>query len=98
MTLERAVAAARSGASVEEHLADLRIAVATASGGQEHDQADEGGSRASGPTAVGGAPVYLPGSYVCPRGACTRAEYRTTESGLPECGVFDLPLRFLEER
>ena len=100
VVLDRAVAAARSGASVQEYLAELRIAVAPRSGGDGEGDGrdDDGGSRAYGPTTVGGAPVYLPGRYVCPRGACTRAEYRTTESGLPECDVFDMPLRFIEER
>jgi hypothetical protein len=94
--LDQAVAAARSGVPVSDYLAELRIAVA--SGPAEGVQDGEGRSRSYGPTAVGGAPVYLPGQYVCPRGVCARAEYRTTESGLPECDVFDLALRFVEER
>jgi hypothetical protein len=91
-----AVAAARAGAPVSEYLAELRIGVVSgpAAGAQNGDDR----SGAHEPTTIGGDPVYLPGRYVCPRGVCTRGDYRTTESGLPGCDVFDLPLRFLEER
>lgn len=95
--LDLAVAAARSGTPVAEYLAELRIAVESGPAEGVQDD-DDRSSRAYRPTTVGGEPVYRPGRYVCPRGVCTRGDYRTTESGLPECDVFDLPLRFLEER
>lgn len=94
--LDLAVAAARSGAPVSEYLAELRIAVVSGPAAGVQNGSDR--SVAHEPTTIGGDPVYLPGRYVCPRGVCTRGDYRTTESGLPGCDVFDLPLRFLEER
>lgn len=45
-----------------------------------------------------GASEYSPGRYVCPRGACTRQEYREVGAGLPTCAIFDQALRFTEER
>jgi hypothetical protein len=103
VVLDRAVAAVRAGAPVSGYLAELGIMPAGGSGdggGAGGGGAGGGGDglRSLGPTAVGGEPVYLPGRYVCPRNTCTRTEYRTAASGLPECDLFDLPLRFTEER
>jgi hypothetical protein len=97
MVLEQALAAARDGVQIGEYLAELGIAPAREPGDDPESWGD-GGLRSLGPTALGGEPVYLPGYYICPRGMCTRAEYRTAGSGLPGCDVFDVPLRFTEER
>jgi hypothetical protein len=93
--LDRAVAAAKAGEPVGEYLAELKITPVPA---PTTDSGEGSDVRGLGPTDVGGEPVYLPGHYVCPRDVCTRAVYRTTASGLPECDLFDLPLRFVEER
>ncbi|NUT47722.1 MAG: hypothetical protein HOV94_10510 [Saccharothrix sp.] len=35
-----------------------------------------------------------PGGYTCPRGRCDRVERRAPGGPLPECALFDEPLRF----
>jgi hypothetical protein len=48
-----------------------------------------------GPAVLGQDPAPPPpGSYRCPRDRCSRVDTRAPGGPLPECAVFDEPLRF----
>ncbi|MEU8826393.1 hypothetical protein [Streptomyces sp. NPDC048636] len=58
-----------------------------------------GPSRTTLPTPVEeDRPARITGVYLCPLGACPRAEERTASSELPTCGVHDRALRFVADR
>lgn len=87
LAMDRAVAAARAGEPIEEHLAALGLPH-----GPTAPDAQEDGARSSLPPRVADAtPRALLGDHVCPRGICARREQR------PVCEVFDLALRFEAE-
>jgi len=83
--LEQAVRRLREGAAVDEVIAALPVSVTEPLRGRS----------APPPVATHGPPV--PGTYLCPVGACHRVEQRYAGDGPPECLVHERVLTFVPD-
>ncbi|PWI18897.1 hypothetical protein DI272_35705 [Streptomyces sp. Act143] len=83
--LEQAVRRLREGAAIDEVVSSLPVGV-TGPLLARH---------APPPVAAPGPPV--PGLYLCPVGACNRAEQRYAGQGPPECLVHERVLTFVPD-
>jgi len=83
--LEQAVRRLREGAAVDEVIAALPVSVTEPLRGRN----------APPPVATHGPPV--PGTYLCPVGACPRVEQRYAGDGPPECLVHERVLTFVPD-